>query len=66
MSRAENDAPLYIRRLKRLLLVRASTLENIEIPFMLKHENFQGIMLDDLTIAIVEVDELFKWEKTHD
>ena len=65
MPRAETDAPLYIRSLKRLVLMRAATLENIEIPLMLNNEHLEGIMLDDLSVAIMKVNELFKWKKTH-
>jgi len=65
MSRAKNDAPLYIRSLKRLLLMRAATLKNIEITLMLKNEHLEGIMLYDLPIAIMKVNKLFKREKTH-
>jgi hypothetical protein len=65
MSRAENDTPLYIRSLKRLLLMRAATLENIKITLMLKNEHLEGIMLYNLSIAIMKVNELFKREKTH-
>lgn len=65
MSRAKNDAPLYIRSLKRLLLMRAATLKNIKITLMLKNEHLEGIMLYDLSIAIMKVNKLFKREKTH-
>ena len=65
MSRAKKDAPSYICSLKRLLLMRAATLENIEIPLMLNNEHLKGIMLDDLSVAIMKVNELFEREKTH-
>jgi hypothetical protein len=65
MSRAKKDTPLYIRSLKRLLLMRAATLKNIKITLMLKNEHLEGIMLYDLSIAIMKVNKLFKREKTH-
>jgi hypothetical protein len=66
MSRAENDTSLYLRSLKKLLLMWAATLENIEIPLMLNNEHLKGIMLYDLSVAIMKVNEFFEWEKTHD
>lgn len=45
--------------------MRAATLENIEIPLMLNNEHLKGIMLDDLSVAIMKVNELFEREKTH-
>ena len=44
----------------------AATLENIEIPLMLNNEHLKGIMLYDLSVAIMKVNEFFEWEKTHD
>ena len=45
--------------------MRAATLENIKITLMLKNEHLEGIMLYNLSIAIMKVNELFKREKTH-
>ena len=56
---------MYIRSLKRLLLMWAATLENKEIPLMLNNEHLEGVMPYDLSVAIMKVNELFKREKTH-